>query len=508
MDSRTAPESFDPQRSFAGDALVRAVHAAAQRAQETGHDTVLRVHRPLHVDPFEGGQGAMLSRGEQGPVFTWSDPRDGLDFTAMGVVARTTPRGRRRFEVAQQVCTAWRRSTVEAAAWGYGTPAEDLPMAVMWFAFADEVSGHSMWRRWPRAEVILPRRVLYRRRGHHGPRYGEILTVPVRIDQSTGAVDVEAAIREVTRPFEPLPEATHETVGAEPIAPGAMDPHWHTLVEAARAAITSGQMGKVVLARSIEVQAPEGHGFDPVSTSRALRGLDPEAVAFGVQGTEGAFIGATPEVLFRARERWLSTHALAGTAPLGETAEQASDLGRGLMASAKDRHEHALVVDALVNALGPYCESVEAAPRPRLRRSGKVQHLETPVSGRLAAGASLISLLGRMHPTPALGGVPRGAALKWLATHEGWDRGPYGGPVGWVAPSGDAAFAVAIRSALLQGPQASLFVGAGLVADSEAAGEWQETAMKARTVGEALRLRPLKAHVSDTPEDDAEVSDG
>lgn len=489
MEPSTPAESLTHRPAATGDALAMALRAAAREAESTGLGALLRVHRPLNHDPFEAGQP--FAGG--GDVFTWADPRGGLEFAALGVLDRTTPTGPRRFDGARQICAAWRKATVEAAAWGHGAPADDLPFAVMWFAFAERGEG-GIWDRWPRAEIRLPERIVYRRKHQGELRFGEIRMIPVAFDSEADEVDIAGALRAVSAPFVPFAAASGEAVSPVGFSPeaGPMDPRWRAQVEAARGAIRQGRLSKVVLARPLTVQAPAGQRFDLAATAEALGQLDAQAVTFGVsaphegEAIRGAFLGATPEVLLRVRDRWLSTHALAGTAPKDEAPDQGH--GAALMASAKDRHEHALVVDALRGALSPYCERVEAAPRPRLRSAGPVQHLETPISARLAPRASVLSLLGRLHPTPALGGTPKAEALRWLEAHEGWDRGPYGAPIGWLAPSGDAAFAVAIRSALVQPDRAHLFIGAGLVADSDPEGEWRETALKARAVGEALRV--------------------
>jgi isochorismate synthase EntC len=117
---------------------------------------------------------------------------------------------------------------------------------------------------------------------------------------------------------------------------------------------------------------------------------------------------------------------------------------------------------------------------------GNVQHLETPIHGRLAPSWGVLDVAAALHPTPALGGWPKEAAQAYLAEAEPFNRGWYAAPVGWFDPWGNGLFAVAIRSGLLQGSQASLFAGAGIVEGSDPLQEWQETGLKFRPMLEAI----------------------
>jgi isochorismate synthase EntC len=115
-----------------------------------------------------------------------------------------------------------------------------------------------------------------------------------------------------------------------------------------------------------------------------------------------------------------------------------------------------------------------------------VQHLATEVTGRLPAGGGLLGLVGRLHPTPAVGGWPREAALAYIEAEEDLDRGWYAGPVGWVDLRGDGEFVVGIRSGVVSGSRASLFAGCGIVADSEPDREWEESEWKLRALATGL----------------------
>jgi salicylate biosynthesis isochorismate synthase len=255
--------------------------------------------------------------------------------------------------------------------------------------------------------------------------------------------------------------------------------HYRRVVTAALAAIHAGSFEKVVVARSLTL---DGVSFDPWSALDRLGGEHLVRFAFG-RG-DGLFFGATPEQLVSFDGRFLQTEALAGSMA---AFPGASDV---LLASDKDRREHRVVVDAILQSLAPLCARLDAPQAPEIRALRHLLHLRTPIHGEVRGGLHALNLVGALHPTPAVCGLPREAAAAWLQEHEGLDRGWYAAPVGWFDARGRGAFAVALRSALLRGTSARLFVGAGLVRGSTPEGELRETALKARPLLEALGVRP------------------
>ena len=233
------------------------------------------------------------------------------------------------------------------------------------------------------------------------------------------------------------------------------------------------------LARVARREAPGGAGFNLLRSLAALREAHPQAFVFAATRGGDVFLGATPETLLRVRDGRLHTEALAGTAAPGTPLEV-------LLSREKDRAEHAFVVDALLEALHPICTEVRLPATPELRVLPGLVHLRTPIVARLRSGVTAKDVLATLHPTPAVGGHPRAAALSFLREHEGLERGYYAGPVGYVDANGDGVFAVAIRSALIRGSEAFLFAGAGLVEASDPHAEWQETELKLRTLSEVL----------------------
>jgi len=261
-------------------------------------------------------------------------------------------------------------------------------------------------------------------------------------------------------------------------ADGALDPvTWCAAVATAVTRIDAGELRKVVLARDLLVSADVP--LDPRRLLRRLAARFPDCWTFSVDG----LLGATPELLLRRSGRQLSARVLAGTAPRGAGAED-DRLAAALIGSAKDRAEHTLAVDSLVEALAPFCSTLDAPAEPRLLTLANVRHLASDVTGTQrrtgARGrAGLLELVGAVHPTAAVCGTPTPDAAAVITELEGMDRGRYAGPVGWLDARGDGEFGLALRCAELVGDDsARLFAGCGIVAGSDPSAELAETQSK------------------------------
>ena len=159
---------------------------------------------------------------------------------------------------------------------------------------------------------------------------------------------------------------------------------------------------------------------------------------------------------------------------------------RSCSRSDKEREEHAVVVDMLRATLAPLTDELVIPAVPHVERLRHLQHLVTPVEGRLREPVGVLRLGELLHPTPAVGGMPRDLALELIAEEEQLERGWYAGPLGWVDRRGDGELVVALRSGVVDGATATLLAGCGIVADSEPEREWQESTTKLLALGSAL----------------------
>lgn len=197
-------------------------------------------------------------------------------------------------------------------------------------------------------------------------------------------------------------------------------------------------------------------------------------------------MGAAPEVLVTLRDGRIEATAVAGSAGRGRSPEEDRSLAGELLSSRKDRAEHRAVVDAMVGHLRDMARDVRVQEGPHILALARIQHLETEVSAGTVAGLTALDLVERLHPTPAVCGVPRDRALAFLAEAEPFHRGWYAGPVGWFDTEGEGHFVPALRTAVGDGRRWRLFAGAGIVEGSEPRAEWEETGMKFQPVLRAL----------------------
>jgi menaquinone-specific isochorismate synthase len=259
---------------------------------------------------------------------------------------------------------------------------------------------------------------------------------------------------------------------------------WRSQVGAAAERIRADGLEKVVLAQSLTARL--ARPAVPADIVARLSGPYPDCDRFlFAPETGGSFFGVTPERLVSVDGERVETEALAGSIGRGETAAEDDRLATELRTSEKNRHEHALVVDAIRDQLRTVASDTEAGERT-VRRLANVQHLRTPIRGRLDRQRHVLDLVEALHPTPAVGGLPPDAALATIRDTETFDRGWYAAPVGWFDANGNGSFSVAIRSGVAAGRRVTTFAGAGIVADSDPDREWTELQLKYRPILDEL----------------------
>ncbi len=261
---------------------------------------------------------------------------------------------------------------------------------------------------------------------------------------------------------------------------------WERTVECAVQSIRAGALAKVVLARRLVASAQVP--LRPAQLLAALGDHEGGQYRFGVRVGGRSLVGASPELLVRRHGHEVASEALAGSAVRGGTGAHAADTIPCLLSDPKQLEEHRLVVEAIAAILGDVCAHLEFPPQPEPRVLRHLAHLATPFAGRLRTPVPVLELAARLHPTPAVGGVPVEAALQLIAELEKVPRGWFAGPFGVVSPSGDGELAVALRCALVTGRQAHVWAGAGIVAASTPSAEVEETAAKAAAALAALGL--------------------
>ena len=257
---------------------------------------------------------------------------------------------------------------------------------------------------------------------------------------------------------------------------GTSRSEWSEGVSAVLSAIDQGRVEKVVLARDLVVRAE-----NPIDLRQVVTRLAEQQRESFIYAHRG-LVGASPELLLRRRGALATSTPMAGTADGTDEAAIAS-----LINSPKDAREHEVVVEAVVGALAPYTLSTARVRGPEILALPGVVHLATAIEVDLSPDApGALDLARMLHPTPAVGGWPVNESRELIAENEKIARGRYAGPVGWVDQNGDGEFAIALRSAEIEGDTARCFAGAGIVAGSDADAEWGETERKLAPILAAL----------------------
>ncbi|MFY9487335.1 MAG: isochorismate synthase [Solirubrobacterales bacterium] len=458
--------------------LASRVDAAVGKARLRGSAVVAGVTVPVSpgIDPLAR---VALAReaGEVWSVFE-QPARSQRAAASLGVAARVRAVGPGRFDsLAAQCATALDGAEVDDLADDPDAPSGAGTTWIGGFSFYDDGPHADAWRELPSAELVLPQVAIVRR---GGARPAARMTINVQVQPDDQAADllarVERLIERIALDRElPLPSGTGDG-GDGSVSATAAPEHYEHAVSRATEMIGAGELEKVVLAR--EVLLRRGSAIDVWSALRTLRERFPECTTFAIGRAESAFIGASPELLIRREGRRASTMALAGSARRAADPEMDEHLGSRLLTSVKDNLEHVIVVRRIERTLGRLSAWVAVGERPELIKVKNIQHLATPIRAQLTEPHPAIELAGMLHPTPAVGGEPWPVAGGAIRSLEGFDRGWYAGGVGWMDQLEDGEFHVALRSALIEGASARLFVGAGIVADSDPATELAETETK------------------------------
>jgi isochorismate synthase len=249
------------------------------------------------------------------------------------------------------------------------------------------------------------------------------------------------------------------------------------------------EIDKVVLARAI-IGTVE-HPIDCAAVAQRLRVREPSCTIYGLPTSDGRrYVGASPELLVRRQGGEVTCHPLAGTIAIPPDVDPL-DYHAWLLGSAKNLHEHGVLVDDVVNALGRYYDDISADAAPSIVTLRTVAHLGTWIRGHhrdVRSAPDALELLNVLHPTAAVGGLPRVPAYELLQRLEPFERGHYAGPVGWVDQNGDGEFWIGIRGVLVDGADFEAWAGAGIVSESDPIAEREETRDKLASVLSSVLL--------------------
>ena len=298
--------------------------------------------------------------------------------------------------------------------------------------------------------------------------------------EAVGRIDL--LVDRLSCPLDPVPST--ESQGEPEVSSNFTRERYRAMVERVKEYVYAGDIIQVVPSQRLArpTKAP------PFQIYRTLRNLNPSPYMFYLQLGDFQIIGASPEMLLRVEQGLVTTHPIAGTRPRGRDEEEEAALEKELVESEKERAEHIMLVDLGRNDVGRVSQvgTVKVTRLMGVDRYSHVMHLVSEITGRIKPGLTAFDAMRACFPAGTLSGAPKIRAMEIIAEVEQEQRGPYGGAVGYFSFSGNADTAITIRTLMLKDGIAYVQAGGGIVADSIAEAEYQETLHKAGALLRAI----------------------
>jgi menaquinone-specific isochorismate synthase len=450
-------------------------HLAVSTAQRLGRPILIsEVHKMDSIDPlsfFNSGTERYL-----GERFYWKDPNEEVVLIGLGISKQiqSDQATDRFFHVEEE----WKEFLKDSLIFNPYHENGLGPVMFGGFSFDPLKEKTTLWSKYADSLFHVPKYMLTIVEGQ------TYLTTNIVCTLNDDETLFEKVIKEriqlltsLKQVFKIKPAKLNETKEISP-------QQWKQSVDDVVEDLKTGSLKKVVLARELRLF------FDnQVKAENILKNLytqQRDSFIFVFESNGDCFIGATPERLVKKQGNNVFSTCLAGSIRRGKDESEDKVLGQTLLSDQKNLIEHGFVVEMIKEALEESCEEIILPDEPQLMKIRDIQHLYTPVIGKCQKDASVLLLVERLHPTPALGGLPKQEAVEKIREVEELDRGFYAAPLGWVDYRGNGEFSVAIRSGLIQGKEASIFAGCGVVADSDSESEYLETGLKFRPMLRAL----------------------
>jgi menaquinone-specific isochorismate synthase len=453
------------QQSKMYDSIVDGI----SKAKVTSRPILVSISENIeNIDPLIFySVGKKLALGER---FYWREPVNKGIFVGLGAVQtfQSFERSSERFE---EIEVAWREYIKECIQTSTTYTNARGPLLFGGFSFDPTKGRTRLWQDFPEAKLILPKYMISIEDNQ------TVLTTNIMLTATDAAEKVYKNHLRLEQNLLSLVEKGYDFSGSQSFTEHEVEvKQWLDSVETVISHIEEGKLEKAVLAR--ELQLATLSQFDIESILYRLQENQLTSYIFAFESGPSTFIGATPERLIKKKKNRLFSTCLAGSIKRGMTIKEDEYLEKELLNDHKNLAEHQFVVDMIAKELEIVCTSIKKPTKPSVFKAKDIQHLYTPIIGTAKQDVPLLSVLDRLHPTPALGGFPKEESLEEIRNHELLDRGWYAGPIGWMDSNGDGEFAVAIRSGLFQEKKASLFAGCGIVAKSEPQKEYEETQIK------------------------------
>ncbi len=442
-----------------------------ERAAARHRRVLVSLTQPLHSET-SALEVFLNDFPHKGRAMFWAKPAAGLWMAGSGTALTLTAAGETRFhDIKEQTLEILDSAVIEAP-----VIRATGPVFMGGFRYDSKAKKDDTWHDFPDALLTVPRFLFTR----SGPDAWLTINAPIE----TGT-DVPFTAETIIEDLELVDCPRIREDEQPPVFQLHQSPKadWQHRVKKALETIENGELIKVVLSRRKVLHARGQFSLD--AALQRLCTQYPECVVFAINSGDTAFIGATPEDLACLEQGKLGVACLASSTARGEDEENDIRLQDQLFGSEKEQAEHYAVTSMVAENMQELCNESKHDPEPRPVKLKNIQHMLTSFTGSLKPGIDILDVVQKLHPTPAVAGLPTDRGLQLINEMEG-DRGWYAAPIGWFDRNGEGEFAVGIRSALVDGNTAYLYAGCGIVAGSDPEREYEETELKFEPMLNAL----------------------
>lgn len=405
----------------------------------------------------------------------WCHPAEKQEYLGVGVTEEFRFQGPDRFHQAGSVFNKLQQETEVISV----SEKEEIPCVFFGGSFFSDISG-SEWESFDPAVLYMPEWMIAKKNGTM------LLVLNLKLSPVPELSDIREKIVFLLNTLFQSEEFSAPSMQKFILSLNGERGTWMKMVRRSIQAIRDHHLEKVVIGSRIRINM---HGQP--SLAELLQNLAteyPTCITFAFRETGGeVFFGSTPEWLVRSHNNIIHCDALAGSTTRSPDPVQDRALGRALLKDPKNRAEHQYVIEYIRQILQRFATEVSVEDTPQLQKLTNVQHLYTPITARIRRRISPFEILEKVHPTPAVGGIPSPEALRFIRDLEDYDRGYFAGPIGWLSPENTMDIAVSLRSGLLQGETLFLYAGAGIVRDSVPEEEYDELQLKYQPILSAIR---------------------
>ncbi len=425
----------------------------------------------LEIDEFDFLSAVNVLADKKENFFYWNEPAENFSILGIGEAFAIKENGNGRTSRTAEIVNEFKNKI--DSNWE-GNSGLSVPLFLGGIKFSSN-SHSKLWQDFSDADWFIPTHLFFSQDGKNYYVFNSF-----RSNASNNAEQELKKIKEFIKNGVNKGESSAPKIVRTNLEDDNERQRWFSLVNSALEFISRKAFKKIVLSREVTLELDSEP--DLSSLLNKLNSNYPHCYVFAFSKKGLVFFGASPEKLAKFRNGWIEADALAGSIPRGRDESEDKILETELLKSVKNINEQKAVVDFITESFEKFSTKIEYPRQPVVRKLPNIQHLWTPVKAKLKNGETLFNVLENVHPTPAICGAPWTEAMSSILEMENHDRGLYTGAVGWFNLNNEGEFAVAIRSALLQGNKVTAYAGCGIVEGSNPESEFEETKLKLKPI--------------------------